>query len=79
MKNMGLTPFKVDPCVWMRECKVLKCYEYLAIHVDDLCIAAQNPGEIIQTLKDDYKPKDKGDGPLINHLVQTTPETKITI
>ena len=62
-KGMGFTPSKADPCVWMREIKALKCYEYLAIYVDDLCIAAQNPGQIIQTLKIDYKLKVKGDGP----------------
>ena len=52
----------------MRENKALKCYEYLAIYVDDLCIAAQNPDQIIQTLKKDYKLKVKGDGPLSHHL-----------
>ena len=52
----------------MRENKALKCYEYLAIYVDDLYIAAQDPCQIIQTLKRDYKLKVKGDGPLSNHL-----------
>ena len=46
----------------------MKCYEYLATYVDDLSIAAQDPGKIIQTIKDDYKCKVKGDGPLSNHL-----------
>ena len=40
----------------------------MATYVDDLCIAAQNPGKIIQTLKEDYKFKVKGDGPLNHHL-----------
>ena len=40
-------PSKTDPCVWMRENKKLKCYEYIAICDDDLCIAAQDPGQII--------------------------------
>ena len=40
----------------------------MATYVDDLCIAAQNPGKIIQTLKEDYKLKVKGDGPLSHHL-----------
>ena len=44
------------------------CYESLATYTDDLCIAAQNPGKIIQTLKEDYKIKVKGDGPLNHHL-----------
>ena len=52
----------------MRENQKLKCYEYVATYVDDLCIAAQNPGKIIQTLKEDYKLKVKGDGPFSHHL-----------
>ena len=68
IKDMGFTPSKADPCIWMRENPKLKCYEYVATYVDDLCIAAQNPGTIIQTLKDDYKLKVKGDGPLSHHL-----------
>ena len=66
IKDMGFTPSKADPCVW--ENKALKCYEYVAIYVDDLCIAAQYPGQIIQTLKKDFKLKVKGDGPLSHHL-----------
>ena len=75
---MGFTPCKADPCDLMRENINLKCYEYLAIYVDDLCIAAQNPGKIILTLKKDYNLKVKGDGPLSHHL-QTTPEIKIPL
>ena len=59
---------KADPCVWMRENKGQKCYEYMASCVDDLCIAAQDPGQIIQILKEDYKLKVKGDEPLSHHL-----------
>ena len=40
----------------------------MATYVDDLCIAAKNPVKIIQTLKEDYKLKVKGDGPLSHHL-----------
>ena len=65
---MGFTPSKADPCIWMSETKNLKCYEYLATYVDDLCIAAQDSGKIIQTLKEDNKLKVKGDGPLSHHL-----------
>ena len=45
----------------MRENQKLKCYEYVATYVDDLCIAAQNPGKIIQTLKEEYRLKAKVD------------------
>ena len=56
-------PSKADPCVWMRESRNLECYEYIASYVD-----AQNPGKIIQVLKESYKLKVKGDGPLSHHL-----------
>ena len=65
---MGFTPSKAGPCIWMRENQKLKCYEYRATYVDDLCIAAQIPGKIIQTIKEDYKLKLKGDGPLSLYL-----------
>ena len=61
-------PSKADPYVWMRENKNLKCYEYITTYVDDLCIAGQDPGKIIQILKEDYNLKVKGDGPLSHHL-----------
>ena len=38
------------------------------MYVDDLCIAAQDPKEIINILKSKYKLKVKGDGPLTYHL-----------
>ena len=38
------------------------------IGLNHLCIAAQDPGKIIQTLKEDYKLKVKGDGPLSHHF-----------
>ena len=66
---MGFIPSKADPCVWMRtKNKNLKFYEYTATYVDDLCIAAQNTGKIIQTLKENYQLKVKGDGPLNHHM-----------
>ena len=46
----------------------MECYEYIVTSVGDLCIAAQDPGKIIHTLKEDYKLKVKGDGPLSHHL-----------
>ena len=56
IKDMGFMPLasKADPCIWMRENQKLKGYEYMATYVDDLCIAAQNPGKITQTLKENY-------------------------
>ena len=68
IQDMVFTPSKAELCTWMRENLKLKCYEYVATYVDDLCIVAQNPGKIIQTLKEDYKLKVKGDRPLSHHL-----------
>ena len=68
IKDMGFMPSKADPCVSMRENKNLKCYEYIATYVADLCFAAQNPGKIIQVLKENYKLKVKGYGPLSHYL-----------
>ncbi|KAL7570791.1 hypothetical protein ACA910_014420 [Epithemia clementina (nom. ined.)] len=68
MRDMGFTPSKNDPDIWMRPSKDGKVYEYIAIYVDDLAIAAINPAEICQTLRDKFKFKLKGDGPLEYHL-----------
>ena len=46
----------------------MKCYEYIAVYVDDLCIAAESPSAIIQIFKSKYHLKVKGDGKLTYHL-----------
>ena len=46
----------------------MKCYEYIAVYVDDLCIAAEFPSAIIQIFKSKYHLKVKGDGKLTYHL-----------
>ena len=42
---------KADPCIWLRKAPNLRCYEYIAVYVDDLCIAAESPSAIIQIFK----------------------------
>ena len=42
-------------------------YEYIAIYVDDLLIASEEPQKIIQDLKEKFKLEIKG-GPLEYHL-----------
>ena len=44
--------------------KVKDKYKYIAIYVDDLLIASEEPQKIIQDLKEKIKLKIKGDGPL---------------
>ena len=43
---MNFVPSKADPDVWMREAKDGSCYEYNAVYVNDLAIAAKNSKEI---------------------------------
>ena len=45
-----------------------KVYEYIAVYVDDLLIAACDPGEITTQLIENHKFKLKGVGPLTYHL-----------
>ena len=57
MLQLNFRPCKADPCVWLREMK--DKYKYIAIYVDDLLIASEEPQKI-----DKFMLKIKGDGPL---------------
>ena len=65
---MKFTPSKADPCIWLRKAPNLRCYEYIAVYVDDLCIAAESPSTIIDIFKTKYHLMIKGDGKLNYHL-----------
>ena len=66
LRDMGFTPSKAEADIWMRANG--NVYEYIASYVDDLCIAAKDPEEIIKLLEDKYGYKLKGTGPLKFHL-----------
>ena len=66
MLQLRSKPCKADPCVWLREVK--NKYEYIAMYVDDLLIVFEKPQQIIQDLKEKFKLKIKGNGPLEYHL-----------
>ena len=68
LRDMKFLPSKAAPCIWLRKAPNLRCYEYIAVYVDDLCIAAQSPSAIIQIFKSKYYLKVKGDGKLTYHL-----------
>ena len=68
MLDMGFSPCKADPCVWLRMAKCSTKYEYVAIYVDDLLITCTCASEFIHTLKRKHNLKIKGDGPLKYHL-----------
>ena len=66
--DMDFIPSRADQCILLKKSTKLNLYEYIAVYVDNLCIATQDPKEIIKLLKSKYKLKVKGDGPLTYHL-----------
>ena len=68
MLDLGFSPCKADPCVWLRKAKCATKYEYAAIYVDDLLIACDCASDFIHTLKRKHNLKIKGEGPLKYHL-----------
>ncbi|MEL7196229.1 MAG: reverse transcriptase domain-containing protein [Bacteroidota bacterium] len=67
MREMGFFASKAEPDIWMRA-QEDKYYEYIAVYVDDLAIAAKDPASIIKELRTKHKFKIKGDGPITYHL-----------
>jgi Reverse transcriptase (RNA-dependent DNA polymerase) len=66
LRAMGFIRTKAKADIWMKENNNL--YEYIAVYVNDLLIAARNPKEIVQILKEQHKFKLKGAGPLSSHF-----------
>ena len=68
LQELKVKPSKADPDVWMRPEPGGTCYEYIAVYVDDLAIAAKDPQAFCNELKKKYNLKLKGVGPLECHL-----------
>ena len=68
LKDKDFKPSRADQCILLKKNLKSNLYEYIAVYVDDLCIAAQNPKELINILKTKYQLKVKGIGPLTFHL-----------
>ena len=66
LRDLGFFPCRAEPDIWMR--RKGDHYEYIAVYVDDLAIAMENPKEFVDTLVNDYKFKLKGTGPISFHL-----------
>jgi hypothetical protein len=66
LRSMGFFPCKIETDIWIRETD--GHYEYVAVYVDDIMIAAKQPVKIIHALETQYKFKLKGVGPLKFHL-----------
>ena len=65
---MGFKPSRADPDIWMKSSKDASHYEYIAVYVDDLAICMKDPNSFYDTLKEKYKLKLKGVGPINYHL-----------
>jgi hypothetical protein len=63
---MGFILSHAKAAIWMKENNNL--YEYIAVYIDDLLIAAKNPKEILKTLDEQHKIKLKGAGPSTSHF-----------
>jgi hypothetical protein len=64
--DLGFTPCKADPDVWMKICGTH--YKYICVHVDNPAIAMRNPQEFVNVLDNDCGYKLKGVGPMEYHL-----------
>ena len=65
---MKFTPSKADRCIWLRKAPSIRCYEYIAVYIGDLCIAAESPSAFIHIFKTKYNLKVKGDAKLSDLL-----------
>ena len=68
LHHMGFKPSRADSDIWMKSCKDGSHYEYIAVYVDDLAICMKDPKSFCDTLKEKYKLKLKGVGPINYHL-----------
>ena len=68
LHDMGFKPSRADPDIWMKSSKDGSHYEYIAVYVDDLAICMKDPKAFCDTLKEKYKLKLKGVGPVNYHL-----------
>ena len=66
LMSEGFTSCKAEPDIWLRPNG--DTYEYVAVYVDDLALALKEPLNFIESLKEKYKFKFKGTGPLTFHL-----------
>ena len=57
LQELKFKPSKADPDVWMRPEPGGTCYEYIAVYVDDLAIAAKDPQAFCHELKKKYNLK----------------------
>ena len=69
LHQIGFKPSITDPDLWMKSSEHGNHYEYIAVYVDDLAICIKDPKAFCDTLKEKYKLKLKGVGPISYHLL----------
>jgi len=68
LRELSFSPCRAEPDIWMRPNKDGTKYEYIAVYVDDLALAMENPQEFLDILMKKYNFKLKGSGPISFHL-----------
>ena len=68
LHQMNFKPSRADPDIWMKSSKDGSHYEYIAVYVDDLAMCMKDSKSFCDTLKEKYKLKLKGVGPISYHL-----------
>ena len=68
LRDLGFTPSKAEPDIWMKKNDEHNIYGYVAVYVDDLAMAMKNCDSFISTLVNKYKFKLKGTGTITYHL-----------
>ena len=66
LRAEGFQSCRAEPDIWLRSNG--RVYEYIAVYVDDLAIAMDEPSSFITVLGEKYKFNMKGTGPLKFHL-----------
>ena len=75
LQELKFKPSKADPDVWMRPEPGGTCYEYIAVYVDDLAIAAKDPQAFCNELKEKTISSSKVLDPLNTILAAHTRKT----
>jgi hypothetical protein len=68
LRELGYVPSKADPDVWMKRNTRYNLWEYLSVYVDDLALAMKGPEAFVKILREKYKYKLKGVGPINYNL-----------
>ena len=66
LRNMGFSPYKAEPDIWMIQLNEL--WEYITVYVDDFDFFVRDPKAIINLLEEKYNYKLKDTCSISYHL-----------